>query len=110
MKQAWRWVRQWWWVIVAAVAGILGLVWRIMAAQPKRGGDGVDPLLPPPPTLTERANVEVERVRLEGEVEKARVTATADAHRAELDRIEETAKADPAAARRQLAGFLAKNL
>lgn len=108
MKQAWRFIRQWWWAFVGIAGGIFLLVWRIIASKPG-GGAVIDPPVPTP-TLSERAKVEVERVRLEGEVEKAKVAATADAHREEIARIEETGKTDPKEARRQLAAHLARNL
>lgn len=63
-----------------------------------------------PPKFLDKARVEVERIHLEGEVEKARVRATADAQRAELDRIEEQGREDPVAAREALSAFLNNNL
>lgn len=108
MKQAWRFVRQWWWLIVAVVATVIAVVWGFMS-KPGRGNGGGPPA-PLPPTFADRAKEEVERVRLEGEVEKARVTATADAQRAEIDRIEEVGKTDPKAARAQMASWLGRNL
>lgn len=107
MNHVRRFVRQWWWAFVAVAGGVFLLVWRILASRP--GGEPIDPPATTP-TLSERAKVEVERVRLEGEVEKAKVTATADAHREEIARIEETGKTDPKEARRQLAAHLARNL
>jgi hypothetical protein len=49
-------------------------------------------------------------VRLEGEVEKARVKATATVCNEQLDDIEVIGREDPAEARRQLAFWLANNL
>ncbi len=110
MQAAWRFIRQWWWAFVAVASGIFLLAWRLMA----RGG-GNDPFStlpgePPRPTFSERAEEKVERVRLEGEVEKAKVNTTAEASRAELERIEEVGKTDPRAARRQLSDFLTRSL
>lgn len=108
MTAAWRFIRQWWWAFVAVAATVFFVVWRFTTRPGKgTGGGGTDPL---PPTLADRAKQEVERVRLEGEVEKAKVTATAEAQRSEIERIEEVGKTDPKEARRQLAGWLGRNL
>lgn len=64
----------------------------------------------PPKTFKARAVEEVERVRLEGEVDKARVKATATVHNEQLDDIEVVGREDPAEARRQLAFWLTSNL
>ncbi len=102
MTNAWRFVRTYWWVFVAAASGILLFAWRLMASR----GPGVLVPVDPPVTFTDRAREQVERVRLEGEVEKAKVNVTADVAKAELERIEEVGKIDPRAARRQLSSFL----
>jgi hypothetical protein len=107
MKQAWRFVRQWWWAFVAVAATVFLVVWRFTSKSGTGTGGGAEPVQP---SVADRAKAEVERVRLEGEIEKAKVTATADAHRAEIDRIEEVGKSDPKEARRQLAGWLGRNL
>jgi len=106
MTQVWRTVRKWWWVLVAVAAGIFLIAWRLMA---KPGGPD-QPVPPQVPTLADRARQEVERVRLEGEVEKARAKAAADAQRSEIDRIEELGQSKPVEARRQLAEWLQRNL
>lgn len=104
MKKAWRFVRQWAWAILAAAGGLLLLVWRVMAMKsPVQTEPGT-------PTVSDRAKVEVERIRLEGEVEKAKVAAVAEVHREEIARIEEVGKSDPKEARRQLASWLNDNL
>ena len=105
MKKAWRFVRQWAWAILAAAGGLLFLVWRVMAMRSPVQTDQ-----PGTPTVSDRAKVEVERIRLEGEVEKAKVTAVAEVHREEIARIEEVGKSDPKEARRQLASWLNDNL
>lgn len=108
MTKVWRFIRQWWWLFLAVAGTVLAVVWRLMVMKPSRGGTAsTEPKLP---SFADRAHEEVERVRLEGEVEKARVTATADVHRAEIDRIEDLGTTDPKAARRQLAGWLGRNL
>lgn len=107
MRSVWRFLRQWWWAFLAVAGGLTILIWRILMA---RSGAQLDPEIVPGPTFADRARDEVERVRLEGEVEKAKVTAQADAQRAELDRIEEVGRSDPRAARRQLSDFLTRSL
>ena len=106
MKQVSRFVRRWWWAFVAVAAGIFVLVWRLLAIrQPK-----ADPEPSPVPALADRARVEVERIQLEGEVEKAKVSAQAEVQKAELERIEEMGKSDPREARRLLSLWLTRNL
>jgi DNA-binding XRE family transcriptional regulator len=107
MKEAIRFVRQWWWAFVAVAAGVFAVAWRFMAM---RGGDASKPEPSVVPSLAERARSEVERVRLEGEVEKARATTKAEAAHQTLNQIEEEAKADPVAARRKLASWMQGNL
>lgn len=109
IKQAWRFIRQWWWAFVVVAATVFAVVWGFMSKSGGGSGGGGTPE-PKLPTFADRAKEEAERVRLEGEVEKARVKATADVHRAEIDRIEELGETDPKAARRQLAGWLGRNL
>lgn len=104
MAAVWRWLRKWWWVLVAAAGALGAVLFTIFASND-------DPAPPRPKSnLRERAQKEVERIRLEGEVEKARVRATADAHRAELERIEDLGDEDPVEARRQLSDWLNRNL
>lgn len=105
-KKLSRFVRRWWWAFVGVAMGIFVLVWRLMAIRQPSSGQLPAQL----PTIADRARQEVERVRLEGEVEKARVVASADAQRVELDQIEEVAKENPREARRQLSTWLSRNL
>jgi hypothetical protein len=104
MNEAWRFVRKWWWTFLVGAAILAFVLWRIVRNPPEPGEAEV------PPQFLEAAKNQVERVRLEGEVEKARVTATADAHRVEIDRIEELGEEDPREARRQMADWLSRNL
>lgn len=104
VKKVWRFLKQSWWWILLIVGGVFLAIWKIG----DRGGK--DAPEPQGPTFTERARGEIERVRLEGELEKARVTARADAQRAELDTIEEVGRDNPAEGRRQLANWLSSNL
>ena len=104
-----RWLRRWWWAFVAGAAAVVGIALGAMAAS-RRGNPPANPGTPPQRPLRERARDEVERVHLEGEVEKARIQATAEAQHQELDVIEETGRADPVEARRQLASWLQRNL
>lgn len=109
MRHIWRAIRKYWWAFLAGLAAVIGIILGAVTFRGRRNTTP-DPTTPSPPTFKERAEQQVERVRLEGEVEKAKVTATADAQREVLDQIEETGKDDPAEARRQLARFLSANL
>lgn len=90
------------------VGAAVGFLFWLLLPKPKR--DSSPGQLPPPKTFKERAQVQVERVRLEGEVEKARVEATADVQNQQLDDIEVVGREDPVEARRQLASWLTGNL
>lgn len=105
MKKALRVLKRWWWVAAGAIAAALFVLWQIL--KPK--GSGSEPA-PGLPRFAERAKAEAERVRLEGEVEKAKIRATGDAQRQEIESIEEKAKEDPVQARQDMAEWLAKNL
>jgi len=106
--KVWRFIKAYWWIFLAVASGIFMLVWRLMV----RPGESTGPLSEPmvPPTFADRAREEADRIRLEGEVEKARTTAKADASRAVIDHIEEVGKTDPKEARRQLAGWISQHL
>jgi len=104
VTKVWRFLRQWWWLFLLGALIVAGVLWAILA---NRGPNGEPP--PPLPFLDVAKN-EVEKVRLEGEVEKARIAATADAQRSELDRIEAVGENNPVEARRQVADWLAANL
>lgn len=78
-----------------------------------KGGGGSAPigdLTIPSKTFVERARSEVEKVHLEGEVEKAKVRTVAEVQIKEIETIEKKGKEDPAQARKDLAAFLAANL
>ena len=104
MSKVWRFIRRWWWTFIVGAAIVAFVVWRIVRNPPEEGEEDV------PPQFLEAAKDQIERVQLEGEVEKARVRATADAQRAEIDRIEEMGQEDPREARRQMASWLSQNL
>lgn len=105
MTKVKRFARRWWWAFLLAAAVVGFVLWKILGPRP------ADPeLAVEPPKFLEMARKEVERVHLEGEVEKAKVRATADSQREAIADIEETAKDDPAEARKELAAFLAQNL
>jgi hypothetical protein len=108
MKRVWRFVRRWWWAFLVGLATILGAVAAILL-RPKRNIDP-SPEYIPPKTFRDQAQEQVERVRLEGEIERARITERAETHREELDEIETIGKNDPAEGRRQLARWLQGNL
>ena len=102
--KAWRFIRKWWWTVLLGAGIVAFTLWRIVRNPPKKGE------VAEPPLFLEAAKDQVARVQLEAEVEKARVTATADAHRAEIDRIEELGQDEPRVARRQMAEWLTRNL
>lgn len=108
MGVVWRFLRRYWWTLLAGVGAVAGFVLCILF--PRRRRDTFPPGNPPRPTFKERANTEVERVRLEGEVEKARASASAEVYREEIDAIEETGKTDPVKGRRQMALWIRNNL
>lgn len=108
MKKVWRFIRRWWWAFLAGAAAVLGVVATILL-RPKRDTNP-DPLEPKQPTFREVADNQVERIRLEGEVEKARVTARADAQRERIQEIEAKGQEDPKAARAELAEWLRNNM
>lgn len=105
MKKARRFVKRWWWTFLLGAGVVTFVLWRLVR---KPGGDGKEAELPP--VFLEVARDEVARAQLEAEVEKARVTATADADRAEIDRIETLSENEPREGRRQMADWLSRNL
>lgn len=112
MDKVWRFLRQAWWLVVGLLAAVMG-VGALLVFRRSEGRSEATTLRPgqnTPKPLRERAREEVERVRLEGELEKAQKRVTAQAQQAELHRIEQEAKEDPAAARRNLAAWLRENL
>lgn len=108
MKKVWRFIKKWWWLFLMGLASIAGAVAAVLL-RPKP--DPVPaPGTPPNRTFKERAAEQVERVRLEGEIEKARVQTRAEVENDELDEIERIGENDPAEGRRQLARWLQGNL
>jgi hypothetical protein len=109
LTSAWRWIRERWWIaaslVVAVLALVAGVIFKLMkpSTQTDESPGPMEPML-------DTARERVERVRLEGEVERARVTATADAERHEIDRIEEVGKTDPMEGRRRMAEWLVNRL
>jgi hypothetical protein len=104
MKNVLRIVRKWWWVIILALGTVGWILWKVFG--PRDSGAA----LPAPPKFLDMARAEVERVHLEGEVEKAKVRTEATGQMKQIEAIEEKGKKDPAAARRDLADFLSQNL
>lgn len=104
VSEAWRFIRKWWWTFLVGAAIVAFVVWRIVRNPPEKGEEDI------PPQFLEAAKDQVARVQLEGEVEKARTRATADAQRAEIDRIEGVGQEDPREGRRQMADWLSRNL
>lgn len=104
--KVWRWCRKWWWIVVGFAAVAAVVLWRLLAWS-GRDEEGPPSILP---TVSERARHEVERVRLEADVERARVNATGEAQRTELDAIEAMGRERPEDARRRLAEWLTARL
>lgn len=105
MAKITRWLRKWWWLLVIGAGVALAVLWHVFG--PRRAGP------PPPmqmPKLLDLARDKVEKIHLEGEVEKAKIRAVADEQRKQIAAIEDKGKADPAAARAELAAWLGKNL
>lgn len=109
MRRAWRFVRRWWWAFVGVGATALASVLAVLLTSRSCDGDRSPGSLPER-KWGDRARQEVERARFEGEIERARVKATAEAQRKQLEGIEIVAQTDPAEARRWLAVWLKDNL
>jgi len=107
MTKIWRWVRRWWWTIVAGVISIAGFFFLLLIPKSERI---TRPEIRIKKPLKERAREEIERARLEGEIEKARKRTKARVERRWLDEIEHIGKKNPVMARKQLAYWLDKNL
>lgn len=112
MKKIWRALRQAWWLVVGLAAAALGVVALVVFSRSERpsGATTAHSGTPPRKPLRERAQEEVERVRLEGELEKAELRAVWASQRIEVDEIKKQAKDDPTAARKNLAAWLQRNL
>jgi hypothetical protein len=100
-----RFVRQWWWLFLLGAGVVLYVAWKVFGPREPVNGPPK-----PPPKFIDMARTEVEKVHLEGEVEKAKIRTRAEGQREQIAAIEEKGKKDPAAARRELAAFLASNL
>lgn len=90
------------------LAAIVGAIATILL-RPKPGIEE-SPGYVPPKTFKERAAEQVEYVRLEGEIEKARVQTKAEIEDDELDEIEQIGENDPVEGRRLLSRWLTQNL
>jgi hypothetical protein len=106
MKKVERFIRKWWWVLLLGLGVVLTILWKLLGPRGEPPPD--DSVIPP--TFVDRARDQVERVHLEGDVEKARVRATSDVQRKAIDSIEEKGKDDPKGARKDIAAFLSANL
>jgi hypothetical protein len=103
MIVVWRWIKKWWWTIVFGVVTVFGFLFWLLLPKQKNDSKDSEKL-----TFKEKAQTKIEYIKLEGEIEKARVKATADIHSQRLDKIEACGKYDPAEARRQLANWMAR--
>jgi len=104
MKKIVRFIRRWWWAVILLAAAVGWFLWQMLGGSREPGPP------PKPPKFLDLARNEVEKVHLEGEVEKAKVRTVAKVQNEQIDAIEEKGKKDPAAARKELADFLAANL
>lgn len=103
-----RFFRRWWWAFLLGAAIVLSVLWKLMGLRSSVENVDEGPLKPP--SFSDRARNEVEKVRLEGEIEKARVKVRADEQKKVIDNIEEKGKVNPAKAREEIAEWLASNL
>lgn len=109
MKAAIRFVRKWWWLALMLLAIIFSVLWKLLTG--KRGSaEPITQGLEPSPTLVEKARDQIEKVHLEGEVEKAKTRTVAEEQIKRIEAIEEKGKTHPKVARKELAEFLAANL
>ena len=108
-KKVWRFIRRWWWALLMVLAAIAGAVAAALL-RPKETNIESSPGHLPQKTFKDRAREQVERVRLEGEIERARVQAKAQAQQEQLDEIEQIGENDPVEGRRRLASFLQSTL
>jgi len=105
MKNVMRFIRKWWWLVILGLAMAGWIIWKVFG--PRMPGAAPPTQLP---KFIDLARAEVERVHLEGEVEKAKVRTEATGQVKQIEAIEEKGKTDPATARKELASFLAANL
>ena len=99
MTTVWRFIRRWWWAFLMGLAAVAGAI-AVAILRPRKPSIESSPGYVPPKTFKERAAEQVERVRFEGEIEKARVETRAEIENDELDEIERVGENDPAAGRR----------
>ena len=91
------------------LATVVSAIAAALFAPPKRDiGQGLGYV--PKKPFKQQAAEQAERVRLEGEVEKARVKARAQIEDDELDEIERIGDNDPAEGRKRLARWLSEHL
>lgn len=108
MKIFWRFVRRWWWALLMGVATVLGAVASVLLRPKPDIGRGLGYVQKKP--FKEGAAEKIERIRLEGEVERARVKVRAQIEGDELDEIERIGENNPSEGRRRLATWLSQNL
>jgi len=104
IKRVARWVRKWWWAVLAAGAVVVTVLWRALTSNEAHVALSTNTM------FAEAAKTQVERVRLEGEIEKARASAKSEQRNVEIDEIERVGETDPVEARRLVSSWLARNL
>lgn len=107
-KRAWRFLRKYWWVFLSVLAAVAGVVIAILSRDRTTTPPGL--IKPTPKTFKERAQEQVERIQLEGEIERARIQTKAESENADLDEIERIGNDDPVEGRKRLAEWLRANL
>ena len=108
----WRFTKKWWWTFVLGAITVLSFVGGILffdARKKEEENRKIDDFHRKP-TYKERAATQIERIQLEGEIERARIETRYEERKAEIDKIEEIGKDDPVEARRRLASWLNNNL
>jgi cytoskeletal protein RodZ len=101
-EKAWSWFKKFWWIVVAAVAVIVGFLLRGLFSKPS--GDGGEK----PPDFVTAAKEKVAAAEEATNVKKAEVIAETKQKQGELAEIKKTE--DPRARRQKLAAWLKDNL
>lgn len=105
MKKVERFVRRYWWILILAAGFVFSILWKILGPKDAPLDDEVKV-----PTFVERARDKIERVHLEGDVDKAKIRAVADEDQKVIAAIEKKGETDPKGAREDIAKWLASNL
>lgn len=110
MKPVVRFVRKWWWLLLLGIAIVATVLFKVLTGRKGSNVPITEIDIDPPKTLVDKARDKVEKVHLEGEIEKAKVRTVAEEKIKQIEAIEEKGKTEPKKAREDLAAFLAANL